>query len=218
MAEVYDTSEPAVRAAAIAAGAEALRAGELVAMPTETVYGLAADAGNARAVAAIFVAKGRPRFNPLIVHVASLEAARVIADLTGDAGRLAEAFWPGPLTLVVPKRAGAAIADLVTAGLDTIAVRVPSHPVAHDLLAAFGGPVAAPSANVSGHVSPTTAAHVVADLGDRVSVVLDAGPAPIGMESTIVGLTGGGAVLLAPRRRRPRRHRDVCWGGRSPRR
>ncbi len=198
MPQIYDMSDPTARAAAIAAGAQALRAGELVAMPTETVYGLAADAGNARAVAAIFLAKGRPRFNPLIVHVASLEAARGIAELTGEAERLARAFWPGPLSLVVPKREGAGIADLATAGLDTIAVRVPSHPVARDLITAFGGPVAAPSANVSGHVSPTTAAHVVADLGDQVSVVLDAGPTPIGMESTIVALAGGEVTLLRP--------------------
>jgi L-threonylcarbamoyladenylate synthase len=196
--QVYDANDPAVRAAAIAAGTQALRAGGLVAMPTETVYGLAADAGNARAVAAIFLAKGRPRFNPLIVHVASLEAARTVAALTGVAERLAGAFWPGPLTLVAPKRQGAGVADLVTAGLDTIAVRVPSHPVAHALLAAFGGPVAAPSANLSGHVSPTAAAHVIADLGDHVSVVLDAGPTPIGVESTIVGLESGEAALLRP--------------------
>jgi L-threonylcarbamoyladenylate synthase len=196
--QVYDANDTAGRAAAIAAGTQALRAGELVAVPTETVYGLAADAGDARAVAAIFLAKGRPRFNPLIVHVASLEAASAIAVLAGDAERLARAFWPGPLTLVVEKRREAGIADLVTAGLDTIAVRVPSHPVAHDLLATFGGPLAAPSANLSGHVSATTAAHVVADFDDQVSVVLDAGPTPIGMESTIVGLADGQATLLRP--------------------
>jgi L-threonylcarbamoyladenylate synthase len=191
-------SDEMARAEAIAAAAAALRAGELVAIPTETVYGLAADAGNARAVAAIFLAKGRPRFNPLIVHVASLDAARAIAVIAGDAERLARAFWPGPLSLVVPKRAEAAVADLVTAGLDTIAIRVPSHPVAQALLAAFGGPLAAPSANLTGHVSPTTAAHVVADLGDSVSIVLDAGPTPVGMESTIVGLADGPPTLLRP--------------------
>ncbi len=198
MSRTFDMRNMVARTEAIAAAAAALKAGELVAMPTETVYGLAADARNARAVASIFLAKGRPHFNPLIVHVASIEAAGEIAELSGPAAKLAEAFWPGPLSLVLPKRAGAGIADLATAGLDTVAVRVPSHAVAHDLLSAFGGPVAAPSANVSGRISATTAAHVIADLGAHVSVVLDAGPAPIGMESTIVGCVGGEVVLLRP--------------------
>jgi len=188
--------DPAARVAGIAAASEALARGESVAMPTETVYGLAADAGNPGAVAAVFAAKGRPRFNPLIVHVASVDAARAVAALGDEAERLARAFWPGALTLVAEKRGGAGVADLVTAGLDTIAVRVPSHPIAHALLAAFGRPVAAPSANRSGHVSATTAAHVVADLGDAVAVVLDAGPAPIGVESTVVAFAGGEASLL----------------------
>ncbi len=191
-------ADESVRAGAVAAAAEALRRSDLVAMPTETVYGLAAAAGDARAVGAIFLAKGRPRFNPLIVHVASLAAAEAIAIVGGEAERLARAFWPGPLSVVVPRRPGAAVSDLATAGLDTIAVRVPSHPVAQDLLAAFAGPIAAPSANRTGHVSPTTAAHVVADLGDRVSIVLDAGPTPLGLESTIVGLADGEARLLRP--------------------
>ena len=198
MPEIYDTSEPDARAAGIAAAVAALSRGESVGMPTETVYGLAADACNADAVAAVFAAKDRPRFNPLIVHVASPDAARAVAALADPASRLAAAFWPGAMTLVAPKRLEAAISDLVTAGLDTVAVRVPSHPVAHELLAAFGRPVAAPSANRSGHVSATTAAHVIADLGDAVSVVLDAGPTPIGVESTVVGFAGDEATLLRP--------------------
>jgi L-threonylcarbamoyladenylate synthase len=174
----------------IESAAAALRGGALVAFPTETVYGLGADATNGRAVAAIFEAKGRPRFNPLIVHVASLEAAAALGELT-DAGRkLAEAFWPGPLTLVLAKRPGCPIADLATAGLDTIAVRVPAHPVAQALLRAANLPIAAPSANRSGHVSPTTAAHVEADLGGRVAIILDAGATQLGLESTVVDATG----------------------------
>jgi L-threonylcarbamoyladenylate synthase len=165
-------------------------------MPTETVYGLAADATNPRAVAGIFAAKGRPSFNPLIVHVASVAGAREIALLTPEAERLAETFWPGPLTLVLPRRPGSAIADLAVAGLPTVAVRVPAHPVARALLAAFGGPLAAPSANRSGHVSATTAQHVAADIGSAVAVIIDAGPAPIGLESTIVGLDGLHPTLL----------------------
>ncbi len=180
----------------IAAAVAALARGELVAMPTETVYGLAADATNADAIAAIFLAKGRPRFNPLIVHVPSLGEAKQLAVLGSAAEQLAAAFWPGPLTLVLPKAPGAGIADLVTAGLDTVAIRMPAHPVAQALLTAFGRPVAAPSANRSGHVSATTAAHVLDDLDGQVSVVLDAGPTPIGMESTIVGLSAGMPVLL----------------------
>ena len=182
--------------AAIPAAVAALRAGELVAMPTETVYGLAADATNPRAVAGIFLAKGRPRFNPLIVHVASVAGAREIAVLTPEAERLAQSFWPGPLTLVLPRQPGAGIADLAVAGLSTVAVRVPAHPIARALLAAFGGPLAAPSANRSGQVSATTAAHVAADIGHAVAVIIDAGPAPIGLESTIVGLDGPRPTLL----------------------
>jgi L-threonylcarbamoyladenylate synthase len=192
----FDMASDRGRAEGIAAAVAVLRAGGLVGMPTETVYGLAADATNGTAVADIFAAKGRPRFNPLIVHVPSLAAARTLVRVTPEAARLAERFWPGPLTLVLPKRPDAGIADLVTAGLDTVAVRVPAHPVAQALLAAFGRPIAAPSANRSGHVSATDAAHVIADLGDAVSVVLDAGSAAIGVESTIVGWDRGGAVLL----------------------
>ena len=182
--------------AGIAAAVAALGRGELVAMPTETVYGLAADATDADAVGRIFLAKGRPRFNPLIVHAASLAEARRIATFDQRAERLAAAFWPGPLTLVLPKSPGAAVADMVTAGLDTVAIRVPAHPVATALLSAFGRPLAAPSANRSGHVSPTTAGHVADDLGSDVAVILDAGPTTIGLESTIVGLAGPVPMLL----------------------
>ncbi len=180
----------------LAAAVAALARGELVAMPTETVYGLAADAGNPAAVGRIYLAKGRPRFNPLIVHVGSSGAAMRHVRFSADAEKLAEAFWPGPLTLVLPLRPDSGIADIVTAGLDTLAVRVPAHPVAQALLAASARPLAAPSANRSGHVSPTTAVHVVEDLGDKVSVILDAGATPVGLESTIVGLAGGAPVLL----------------------
>jgi L-threonylcarbamoyladenylate synthase len=174
----------------------ALAAGGLVALPTETVYGLAADATQPEAVARIFEAKGRPRFNPLIVHVPSVEEARRLAMFDPLAERLAAAFWPGPLTLVLPKREGSGIADLVTAGLDTIAVRVPAHPVAQLILRRHGRPLAAPSANRSGHVSPTTAAHVEADLGSAVAVILDGGPTQVGLESTIVSTVGDRVTLL----------------------
>ncbi len=180
----------------LAAAVEALARGELVAMPTETVYGLAADATNPAAVGRIYLAKGRPRFNPLIVHAPSAAEAMRHVRFNEDAERLADAFWPGPMTLVLPLAAGAEIADLVTAGLDTLAVRVPAHPVAQALLAACARPLAAPSANRSGHVSPTTAAHVVDDLGGQVSVILDAGPTSVGLESTIIGLAGDVPVLL----------------------
>jgi L-threonylcarbamoyladenylate synthase len=183
----------------IEAAAGLLRDGKLVAFPTETVYGLGADATQGRAVAAIYEAKGRPRFNPLIAHVADIADADAIAELSGMARRLAEAFWPGPLTLVLPHRASSPVASLVTAGLDTIAVRIPSHPTAQRLLHATGRPVAAPSANRSGHVSATTAAHVAADLGDRVALILDDGPTAHGIESTILDLTArDGPVLLRP--------------------
>ena len=189
---IVDAATPGSIPAAVAA----LRAGDLVATPTETVYGLAADAGNAKAVGAIFLAKGRPRFNPLIIHVASVALAREIGAFAPDAERLAEAFWPGPLTLILPKQPDAPVADLALAGLPTVAVRVPAHPVARALLTAFAGPLAAPSANRSGHVSATAAAHVAADLGSAVTLILDGGPAPIGLESTIVGLAGGRPTLL----------------------
>lgn len=188
--------DPDAAAAGLVAAVQALAEGRLVAMPTETVYGLAADATSPAAVAAIFAAKGRPRFNPLIVHVPAPEEAEAIAELTPEARRLADAFWPGPLTLVLPLRQPSAVADLVTAGLDTIAVRVPAHPVAQALFRAFGRPLAAPSANRSGHVTATTAGHVAADLGDAVACILDAGPTQVGLESTIVGLAGAKPALL----------------------
>ncbi|MCO6418597.1 threonylcarbamoyl-AMP synthase [Siccirubricoccus sp. KC 17139] len=187
---------------AVAEAAALLRAGELVAFPTETVYGLGGDARNGRAVAAIFAAKGRPHFNPLISHYPSAEAA--FADVQPDdrARALAAAFWPGPLTLVLPRRPGAAIDLLAGAGLDTLAVRVPAHPLALALLRAAALPVAGPSANLSGQVSPTTPAHVLAGLGGRIAAVLDGGPCAVGVESTVLDLTGagprGGAVLLRP--------------------
>jgi len=185
-----------VSVSTIATAARVLRAGALVAFPTETVYGLGADATNARAVAAVFEAKGRPRFNPLIVHVQDAEAAARLGTMSADGQRLAAAFWPGPLTLVLAKRSGCIVAELATAGLDTIAVRVPAHPVAQALLRTANLPIAAPSANRSGHVSPTTAAHVEADLGDRVAMILDGGPAPLGLESTVVDATGAEPVVL----------------------
>jgi L-threonylcarbamoyladenylate synthase len=183
---------------AIAAAAEHLRAGRLVAFPTETVYGLGADATNARAVAQIFAAKGRPSFNPLIVHVLDADAGDMHAEFTPLARRLASAFWPGPLTLVLEKRASSPLADLVTGGLASVAVRSPDHPIARALLAATGRPLAAPSANRSGHVSPTQAAHVEADLGDKVAVVLDGGATAHGLESTIVDARGEAPILLRP--------------------
>ncbi len=182
----------------LAAAAAHLQAGRLVAFPTETVYGLGADATNPSAVAAIYAAKGRPDFNPLIVHVPDVAAARLIARLDDRAERLAAAFWPGALTLVLPLRPEAGIAARVTAGLDTIALRVPAHPLARALLAAARLPLAGPSANPSGRVSPTTAAHVREGLGDKVAMVLDGGPCPVGLESTIVGLAGEKPRLLRP--------------------
>jgi L-threonylcarbamoyladenylate synthase len=173
--------------AAVAVAARSLRDGGLVAFPTETVYGLGADAGNAAAIARLYEAKGRPAFNPLIAHVGDLAAARRIARFDAQAAQLAEAFWPGPLTLVLPKAPGCAVADLATAGLDTIAVRVPAHRIAREILRAFGGPVVAPSANLSGHVSPTTAAHVQSDLAGRIDLIIDGGAVEVGVESTIVG-------------------------------
>jgi tRNA threonylcarbamoyl adenosine modification protein (Sua5/YciO/YrdC/YwlC family) len=166
--------------------AAVIAAGEIVAVPTETVYGLAADATNATAVARIYAAKGRPSFNPLIVHVADLPAAEGLAVFDDDARALGEAFWPGPLTLVLPLRRDSGIAALVTAGLDTIAVRVPRHRAMQDLLAACGKPLAAPSANASGGISPTRAAHVAASLGDAVPLIVDDGATEAGVESTIV--------------------------------
>jgi L-threonylcarbamoyladenylate synthase len=173
--------------AAMAAAARSLGEGGLVAFPTETVYGLGADATNPAAIARLYQAKGRPAFNPLIAHVGDLAAARRIARFDPQAIALAEAFWPGPLTLVLPKAKDCTVADLATAGLETIAIRVPAHPVAREILRAFGGPVVAPSANLSGHVSPTTAAHVRSDLSGRIDLIVDGGAVAIGVESTIVG-------------------------------
>jgi L-threonylcarbamoyladenylate synthase len=168
------------------AAADCLARGGLVAFPTETVYGLGADATNGEAVARLYAAKGRPAFNPLIAHVADLDAARALAVFNGDAERLAEAFWPGPLTLVLKRRPDCPVSDLATSGLDTIALRVPDHEVAHGILRAFGKPVVAPSANRSGHVSPTCAAHVLSDLDARIDLIVDGGPTSVGVESTIL--------------------------------
>jgi L-threonylcarbamoyladenylate synthase len=183
--------------AAIEAAVRCLASGGLVAFPTETVYGLGADATNGEAVARLYAAKGRPAFNPLIAHVVDSAAAQVLARFEADAARLAAAFWPGPLTLVLPKAAGCPVAELATAGLDSIAVRVPHHAVAQKILAGFGRPVVAPSANRSGHVSPTTAEHVLADLGGRIDFIVDGGPTPVGVESTIIACLGE-PVLLRP--------------------
>jgi len=180
--------------AAITEAAALIRAGGLVAVPTETVYGLAADATNAEAVAGIYAAKGRPSFNPLIVHVADLAAAEQIAVFDAEARALAAAFWPGPLTLVLPVRAEAGIASLVTAGLDTIAIRVPRHRAMQGLIAASGRPLAAPSANASGGISPTCATHVAGSLGGNVPLIIDDGATEAGLESTIVA----GRTVLRP--------------------
>jgi L-threonylcarbamoyladenylate synthase len=185
-------------ARAIAEAARTLAAGGLVAFPTETVYGLGADATNATAVARLYAAKGRPSFNPLIVHVTDMHAAQRLARFDAAATRLAAAFWPGPLTLVLPKTDGCPVAELATAGLDTIAVRVPDHPLARALIAAAGRPLVAPSANRSGHVSPTSAAHVAADLGGSIDLIIDGGPTRVGVESTIVACLADQPVLLRP--------------------
>ena len=182
----------------IAEAAAHLRAGRLVAFPTETVYGLGGDATSDRAVARIFDAKERPRFNPLIIHVPDTEAARQLVEFSVEARRLADLFWPGPLTLVLPRRADCKVSLLASAGLDTLAVRVPGHPLAQGLLRAVGRPIAAPSANRSGRVSPTLAEHVRSELGDRVALVLDGGPCRVGIESTVLDLSREPAVLLRP--------------------
>lgn len=183
--------------AGIARAADILRAGELVAFPTETVYGLGGDARSDRAVAGIYAAKGRPSFNPLIVHLPDLSAAEAIAEVGPKARLLARAFWPGPLTLVLPLLPDAGISPLVTAGLETVAIRIPAHPLAQRLLAAFNGPLAAPSANPSGRVSPTAADHVIDGMSGRIAAVLDGGPCAVGLESTIV-LPDPSPVLLRP--------------------
>lgn len=185
-------------AQSVADAARLLRAGGLVAFPTETVYGLGADATNERAVAAIFEAKGRPQFNPLISHVLDAAGARGFVRWNDTADQLAARFWPGPLTLVLPRADGSPIALLTTAGLDTVAIRAPSHPVAQALIRATGRPIAAPSANRSGQISPTRAEHVAQSLGERVSMIIDGGPCLVGLESTVLDLTGTAPVLLRP--------------------
>lgn len=184
--------------AAITAAMELLRSGQIVAIPTETVYGLAADASNADAVAKIYAAKGRPDFNPLIVHVADQSAAENLAEFSPMAHQLAQAFWPGPLTLVLPLRPDADIAGAVTAGLPTIALRCPAHPVMHALLKKTGLNIAAPSANKSGGISPTRAEHVLTGLGGAVPMILDGGPCSAGLESTIVAVRDNGWQILRP--------------------
>jgi L-threonylcarbamoyladenylate synthase len=184
-------------AATIEEAKRLLACGGLVAFPTETVYGLGADATNGRAVARLYEAKGRPAFNPLIAHVVDLKAAQALGRLNAKALRLAKAFWPGPLTMVLPKAARCRVADLATAGLDTIAVRVPDHQIATDILASFGKPVVAPSANRSGHVSPTRAEHVQADLAGRIDLIVDGAATPVGVESTIIACLEH-PVLLRP--------------------
>src|SRR5262245_12858628 len=194
------TAEPGTRIlkgdqAAIEAAARCLSAGGLVAFPTETVYGLGADADNGEAVARLYAAKGRPSFNPLIAHIADIGFARRTGVFNPAAEKLAAAFWPGPLTLVLAKHPDCEIADLALAGLDTVGLRVPAHPVAHALLKAFDGAVVAPSANRSGHVSPTSAAHALADLRGRIDLIIDAGPCTVGVESTIVSCVDRPALL-----------------------
>jgi L-threonylcarbamoyladenylate synthase len=181
--------------AGLAQSAQILQGGGLVAFPTETVYGLGGDARNDLAVAGIFAAKGRPSFNPLIVHVPDLAMAERFAVFTDQARDVAQAFWPGPLTMVLPMRDGAGLSHLVTAELPTVAIRIPAHPLAQALLRAFGGPLAAPSANPSGRVSPTRAAHVLDGLTGRIAAVLDGGACAVGVESTIVGFDGGPTLL-----------------------
>jgi L-threonylcarbamoyladenylate synthase len=185
-------------AAAIARAAALLRVGRLVAFPTETVYGLGGDATNDHAVAAIFAAKDRPRFNPLIVHVCDLAEAERLAVFSSPAGHAAARFWPGPLTLVLPRQSDVGLSLLASAGLDTVAIRVPAHPVAQALLRETGRPIAAPSANRSGRVSPTEAVHVAEDLGNDLSLILDDGPTPVGLESTVLDLSVKAPALLRP--------------------
>ncbi len=190
-----------VRAAdpsAIEEAARLIRNGRLVAFPTETVYGLGCDATNADAVAAVFEAKDRPRFNPMIIHVPDVDAAGEIVAFDDRARALADAFWPGPLTLVLPRREDCPVAMLAGAGLETLAVRAPAHPTARDFLRACAKPVAAPSANPSGTLSPTAAVHVAEALGDKIELILDGGPCSVGVESTVVGLVGEKPVLLRP--------------------
>ncbi len=196
--KITDTDNQDAVRAALAEARSVLAGGGLVAIPTETVYGLAADATNDRACARIFQVKGRPTFNPLICHVADLEAALQYGAFSAMARRLAERFWPGPLTLVVPKGGQCATCDLVSAGLDTLALRVPDAPLVQRLCTMLGAPIAAPSANRSGHISPTSGHDVVQDLDEEIDLILDTGPTPIGLESTIVAVDGDAASLLRP--------------------
>lgn len=194
------TAEPGTRVlpantASVETAAACLKAGGLVAFPTETVYGLGADATRGEAVARLYAAKGRPSFNPLISHVATAEGAQRLARFNAEAERLAAAFWPGPLTLVLPKRPDCPVSDLALAGLESIGLRVPAQRTAQALLQTFGKPVVAPSANKSGHVSPTDAKHVLSDLRGRIDLILDDGPCPVGVESTIVALLGEPTLL-----------------------
>jgi L-threonylcarbamoyladenylate synthase len=182
----------------IAQAAALLQDGKLVAFPTETVYGLGADARNGKAVAGIFAAKGRPRFNPLIVHVRDIAEAEQHAVFSNNARKLAEKFWPGALTLVLPRRPGTPLSELVSAGLDTVALRVPAHPIATALLRKAGIPIAAPSANPSGRISPTSAAHVADGLSRNVDLILDGGATQLGLESTVIGFDSDTPVLLRP--------------------
>ena len=195
------TAVPLISAAApraINRAAELVKAGRLVAFPTETVYGLGGDATNERAVAEIFAAKGRPRFNPLIVHVRGLAEAERLAVFDDHARRVASRFWPGPLSLVLPRRGDNGLSLLASAGLDTVAVRAPAHEVAQALLRETGRPIAAPSANRSGRISPTEATHVFEEIGDRIDLILDGGRTPVGLESTVLDLSDETPVLLRP--------------------
>lgn len=193
MVEILTANERAVVQAA-----RFLKEGKLVAMPTETVYGLGADATNGQAVARIFEAKGRPQFNPLIIHVADMKAAEKIVEMDDRARAVAQAFWPGPLTMILPRRKDCPVSELCSAGLPTLAVRVPAHKTAQAFLKEAGVPVAAPSANVSGSISPTAPAHVAESLGDKVDMILAAGPCAIGLESTVLDLSGPEPVVLRP--------------------
>lgn len=197
-AGALETQVLPVDAAGIAEAAQLLAAGALVAFPTETVYGLGADATNPTAIAALYAAKGRPAFNPLIAHVASVQDALGLGDFSPVARRLAEAFWPGPLTLVVPLSPKGPVCELARAGLQSLAIRVPDHPVAQAILKAAGRPIAAPSANRSGHVSPSTAAHVLNDLRGRIAAVVDGGASRVGVESTIVAVLEDQVAMLRP--------------------
>jgi len=193
-----DTQILSASADGVARAAELLRAGKLVAFPTETVYGLGADAGNDDAVAAIFAAKDRPKFNPLIVHCPDLEAVESLVEVNGAVREITGAFWPGALTIVLPRRPDCGLSLLVSAGLDTVAVRVPDNPFAQALLRACGRPLAAPSANRSSEISPTNSVHVTASLGGRIAAVLDGGQCRVGIESTVLDLSTDTPTLLRP--------------------